>query len=83
MPKIKWKGGAKITTLALGLKSDVERASIPMYVDSGEEIQVTEAMVKALQKIHGTGAFTVLGGSSSAAKAEPKAHTKAKKKGKR
>jgi len=59
MPRIKWKTNAKISTLALGLKSDTERASVPLRVAAGDTIEVSAPMVKALEKIHG-GLFTVL-----------------------
>jgi hypothetical protein len=71
MPRIKWKTNAKVSTLALGLKSDVERKEIPARVRAGEEIDVTASMVKALEKIHG-GLFEVVKAEAEAPEERPK-----------
>jgi len=69
MPRIRWNTRAKISTLALGLKSDVDRASIPNMVAPGEEIELSAAMLKALEKLHG-GQFEVVKKTDPAEKAE-------------
>ena len=65
MPRIKWLSRAKLTTTALGLKSDVERASIPLMVSADEELEVSAAMLKIIEKIH-PGLFEVVSKSEKA-----------------